>query len=330
MKELINISNYEAFYLDYLEGTLDAVTEGALLEFLEKNPELKIDEDLPSLVPSSLSDLDSDFKASLLMYDEQAIVTEENAELFMIAQVEGIILPEKEKELKQVIASHAELQKDLTYYQLTKLSAEQSILFEGKDELKKRAVIIPLYMKRIAVAASVLLLVGLYFMNSDKLTTQAKQFGQESQKRHKNDKPASINEIPSVMQIASVESTAKQKTLSKNKLTHSSIAENIELASLSKLPSISLKNIPSQVAASEFNDEFYTVAKVAPEPEKENKRTLVNPIPFITNTLASKTKKDVNFLVAKEEKVKTKRFYVKFGKFEFSRNVNQKDDLATN
>ncbi len=37
----INLSNYEAYMLDYLEGTISAEEEKLLLEFLEEHPQLK-------------------------------------------------------------------------------------------------------------------------------------------------------------------------------------------------------------------------------------------------------------------------------------------------
>ena len=43
--ERISIFNYEAFYLDHLEGTLGEQDTALLLEFLESHPNLIVEED---------------------------------------------------------------------------------------------------------------------------------------------------------------------------------------------------------------------------------------------------------------------------------------------
>ena len=42
MKQKINRSNFEAFYLDFLESKLNSIDEVEFIAFLEENPELKI------------------------------------------------------------------------------------------------------------------------------------------------------------------------------------------------------------------------------------------------------------------------------------------------
>ncbi|MBC8005772.1 MAG: hypothetical protein H7X84_09885, partial [Verrucomicrobia bacterium] len=41
MKNKITRDNYEAFFLDYLEGNLEETLIDQFLDFLEKNPDLK-------------------------------------------------------------------------------------------------------------------------------------------------------------------------------------------------------------------------------------------------------------------------------------------------
>ena len=61
MIKKINIFNYEAYYLDYLEGNISEEDAAVLLDFLDKHPELKMeDEELPVFkeVEVSLCSLD--------------------------------------------------------------------------------------------------------------------------------------------------------------------------------------------------------------------------------------------------------------------------------
>ena len=52
----INLHNYEAFLLDYIEGTLDQELENELMEFLELHPEIELEEfDLDSITLQSPS-----------------------------------------------------------------------------------------------------------------------------------------------------------------------------------------------------------------------------------------------------------------------------------
>ena len=42
--ETINSTNYEAFYLDFLEGNLNEEETALLFVFLDENPEFKLDD----------------------------------------------------------------------------------------------------------------------------------------------------------------------------------------------------------------------------------------------------------------------------------------------
>lgn len=53
-----------------------------------------------------------------------------------------------------------------------------------------------------------------------------------------------------------------------------------------------------------------------------------NPVPLVTSKLAELFKRDVDFRTTKAEPKKTRRFFIKIGKLEISRNVYSEDELA--
>ena len=97
--ERISIFNYEAFYLDFLEGNLSEEDHALFLLFLEENPELKVvDEDLPALELEQPF-MDDTFKNSLKQPLLSEKITNLNYEYFLISQAEGLLSEEKENEI---------------------------------------------------------------------------------------------------------------------------------------------------------------------------------------------------------------------------------------
>ena len=90
--ERISIFNYEAFYLDFLEGNLNEADTLVLMNFLEENPELKVDMDDSIPVFSEENVLLDDFSKLLLKTeDTETVITGENVDYFIIAQAEGLL-----------------------------------------------------------------------------------------------------------------------------------------------------------------------------------------------------------------------------------------------
>ena len=122
--ETINSNNYEAFYLDFLEGNLNEEDTALLFVFLDKNPELKLDETEFISLEDNSSSLDNLYKQSL----KQVLVEEENVTIlnvnsFLIAQTEKQLSPAKEKQLEEFIASNPIYLKDQNLFQAAHLKA---------------------------------------------------------------------------------------------------------------------------------------------------------------------------------------------------------------
>lgn len=121
----ININNYEAFLIDYMEGRLDSA------EILQ----LKV------------------------FCDQNNIDFEELTEDLPVLDSPDITFEEKECLLKSETAPFDDMDDNQC-----KLEPDTSIVFKDKESLKKKAIILPLYAKIAAAAAVIILLFGLFWL----------------------------------------------------------------------------------------------------------------------------------------------------------------------
>jgi len=161
--EKITTYNYEAFYLDYLEGNLGDIEQAMLFDFLNVHPDLKADLELDddvltfSLNPD-LQSLSKFEKEDLKYFDCKANeICLNNVADFMVAELEGEISADKKIKLSNFITDHA-LELDKNYFKATKLQVDLTEVYPNKNELKKTALILPLWLKISSVAAVGLLL----------------------------------------------------------------------------------------------------------------------------------------------------------------------------
>lgn len=143
MKAIINIDNYEAFWVDYLDGKLKENDEERLFAFLESNPDISanlIDTD-DFILPTP--DVKYPAKSSLK--------AEFQIENLLIAKIENEINSEDDNFITEKIKTDKKVATAYSAYQKTILVPDTSIVFEGKRYLKKKEVI-PLY-KYSAIAA---------------------------------------------------------------------------------------------------------------------------------------------------------------------------------
>lgn len=159
MSTLINIENYEVYYLDYLEGKLNEVQIVAFLDFLEQHPELKLaSEDLIRLPKIEQEKLELTLKNSLKLNLSSEIITPETVESFMIASLEKQLSKQQEETLKAFIKKNPSYQTDFEWYQKSVLPVE-SIIYPTKSSLKRGGgLMIPFYYKALAIAASLIFL----------------------------------------------------------------------------------------------------------------------------------------------------------------------------
>jgi hypothetical protein len=141
LKNKINIENYEAFLLDWMEGNLNQGDIALLKEFLKNHPEIHVDNDLLSQTISSSDNL----------FNEKQALKKSLTDEDYIAYHEGDLSELEKQEVEEYVAINDTAQKDFEQYQKLKLSPLH-IIFNDKQALKKKGIIFP--FKRLAYYTS--------------------------------------------------------------------------------------------------------------------------------------------------------------------------------
>lgn len=133
----INRENYEAYFIDYLEGNLNEGLVDDFIEFIKLNPDLKDELDLfESLeaVPETIAfgKKEGLYKAK---YDSETAFN--NA---AIARIEGDITEKENLEFQNYLKEHPEKKNEVTLFSHTKLHPDESIHFNKKNKLYRKSL----------------------------------------------------------------------------------------------------------------------------------------------------------------------------------------------
>jgi hypothetical protein len=145
----INIHNYEAYLLDYLEGQLADPLRAEMQAFLSAHPEIASDAEGLDAVRLDAEALAFPNPASL--YQAEAAILEETREKLFLQAADGSLDQEGEIQLALWLKEHPESGREYRAAMLTRLLPDAQIAFPDKSILKKS---IPLYRKGFFVAAS--------------------------------------------------------------------------------------------------------------------------------------------------------------------------------
>ena len=153
----ITRDNYEAFFLDYLDGKLEETMIDEFLDFLETNPDLK--EELHLFEHIELPGDPVVFTSKEHLYKP---VAEENVgfEIKSVAMMEGDLRGKERQQFEQYLASDPVLQKEYDLMAQTRLVADTAIKYPQKKNLyKKSATLIWLNWPRVLVGAAAVVLI---------------------------------------------------------------------------------------------------------------------------------------------------------------------------
>lgn len=137
---LITEENFESFAVDYADGTLTGATLLQFEKFLETHPELKAELnafDALKLQPDASIVFDA--KDSL---KQKTLVNAGNFESFAVDYIEGNLSGETLIQFEHFVAANPELKKEIALFAQTKLQPEAGIVFENKDSLKRKVLVI--------------------------------------------------------------------------------------------------------------------------------------------------------------------------------------------
>lgn len=128
----IDISNYEEFVMDYLEGNLQGDFLAHFEAFLLKNPEVVFELDELKASGYSLEKPDQIFDSSSLKVEVKTVgnINESNYE-------EQFVLSENRDEILAFVSKNPLLKRDFDLYEKSKFEPNLNIVFDGKSELKQ-------------------------------------------------------------------------------------------------------------------------------------------------------------------------------------------------
>jgi hypothetical protein len=167
----INEKNFEEFFIGEMEGDLSKEQSEQLAIFLEKNPSLKKEFNLFSktkIVPDNAILFDAKQSLKKNIVTSVGSIDEKNYAEYFIAAMEGDLELLKFSELKEFLNKNPQLHKDYSLFGQSKLSIDTAIVFNRKQQLKKKEPVQIFNLKRlyypVSIAASIVLLVAIYFL----------------------------------------------------------------------------------------------------------------------------------------------------------------------
>ncbi|MCX6294684.1 MAG: hypothetical protein NTX97_01235 [Bacteroidetes bacterium] len=178
LKKEININNKDEYFIRSIENILTTEEKGLVENFIKQHPqylpEFELFQKTKLSADTSIVFENKEFlKRSLspaLSKGEGVVPELQKWNDLLIASIEGLLSKQETTLLDQQISVDAEMQHNYNLYKKTKLVADVSVVYENKEELKrKERKIIPFYYY-VAAAASTLLLVGLFFIYKGKNT----------------------------------------------------------------------------------------------------------------------------------------------------------------
>lgn len=340
----INLNNYEAFWLDYLEGNLSVDDQAAFVLFVSQHPELEIDldESLITLVDSS--------KSRLTNFEKD--------DLKALAELEELVVLDLDNELDE-LSRFDELSKNhpLLYKQLksdyikTKLSPVP-VLYAEKSALKQ-TLIIPAYIKWATAAAVIGIIATFFPWNAEfEDTSVAEMIPSENimhkgissfnvetstaQKifRYKSEAVLNLSEIDSSLDLAKDESTVPAD--SSNQSNSNPLNESFDIAQDTTVSEFNMdqqvvididtRETPGNpVITPDDNDYASTSQKNITVPEFLAEKVLKvekkEEEPLIASILDQKTNWEVDYASSESDDKKVTQF--KLGKFEFYKSTKK-------
>ena len=156
MSTIINISNYEAYWVDYLDGNLTITQEDALFAFLETHNE----------IAGNLIDADNYKlpKFEIEFPNKSQLHSDKQIENLLIAKLEAEISSENDEFISNKINSDTKIAQSFSLYKKTIITPDNSIVFPSKKSLKK-TVRVPLFHYASSIAAAIIIVfISGYFL----------------------------------------------------------------------------------------------------------------------------------------------------------------------
>lgn len=338
MKEIITIANYEAYYLDYLEGTLSDDLVVAFELFLEEHPELSLDGSMEFLIPEIIA-MDP-FEKEILKKDPD-LTTEIGIEVGLIADMEGILEPADQLILQTKKANNPSLVHESKLLALTVLKADDSQII-AKNNLYQKEVVFLSYTNFFRVAGiAALLLIGFFLFNWNtgrtlKENTVVANQNSKQQDTEKNEHNGAFsdhqNNYPNGPTYA--DNKVQERTSTNKQNTANSTTKKEQNAPSENQKEQTTLNHPTILPEMKDNK----VIAIAPVVEDKTKPNTVNqdlalantkeegftPIQYFKNKVENSLEGQVALTTNDRAKGEKKGFFLKLGSMEISHNRTKK------
>lgn len=184
----INLHNYEAYFLDYVEGNLDAQQQNQLEVFLTKHPDLKAElQDFDNIQLTESKSQESFQHKKFLKRDEKTSLS--HVDTLLIASIEGLLSDGEAQELTRLL-SDPKISKQLSAYQKVKLKADPNISYPYKHSLKRKQAFSFKNSFKYAAAAAIIFSVFYFNQSSEsRYEWRSLQLPQEKKDDFKLDLP---------------------------------------------------------------------------------------------------------------------------------------------
>ncbi len=167
--------NYEEYFLLYVDDELSNTERNAVEAFVQQHPQYKVALDALLKTKLPINREDVFFNKNSLFKNEEKEIGSHNYEEYFLLYTDNELSEEERENTERFVLQHPQLQAEFMLLQQTRLPLE-TIAFDGKEKLYKRERrIIPMYVTRLAVAASLAgaILLGLLFSSRQTQPTAA-------------------------------------------------------------------------------------------------------------------------------------------------------------
>ncbi|OIQ36596.1 MAG: hypothetical protein BM555_02460 [Crocinitomix sp. MedPE-SWsnd] len=334
--ERIDLHNYEAFFLDHLEGNLSEEGQAELSMFLSENPQLAAElEEIGDISELNFVGAEASLDKEFLKANP-SVISALTVDDWMIDSVEGNLSESQQLQLDTYVSQNG-LQNSFKVYQNTILNADESLTFGAKADLKRKdGFVIPFYAKWMAAAAIILLIANTVdFSSSEEIVTNNEVFvagtildkksnGNAATRKinHKIEEPNSLENPFVIIKDENLVDVVVPDEIMKDTIDNMKvdiyqedpIVNNVPEVDTTTLPKITPKVIPE-------DDQNISVIEV---PTKENEVVVEEPFKVLTNRTGNLLNRDISF--TRDRKKETDdyvAYHFKIGRFEFDRKKSK-------
>ncbi|MFW5700015.1 MAG: hypothetical protein ACOCXS_03825 [Bacteroidota bacterium] len=178
----INLNNYEAWFLDYVEGRLAPEDQEELQAFLAVYPNKRQELELFEGISLSAGEDITFSQKNMLKKDinEGESINEKNFDEYCLGYLEGELSLPKMMEYQEYLAEHPEKKREEDLFRMTFLKPDYAVTLPGKHLLKKNKTM-PMVRRVLAIGMAIAAGLTIYFslLNIPDISGPANQSGQE-------------------------------------------------------------------------------------------------------------------------------------------------------